>query len=1529
MQVTLIKSQVIKQFTLPEKVQGLHWITHDPGFGGEEQLFSVEATDGGWYIKSSKRATLQDANGAPIKGLMLEPMRFYGAALRTTGENAFLFTEPLTDDRRTFRKFITPANGVLRIGRADDNDIIYHSPFASGHHAELRCQNGSLTVADCGSRNGTFVDGVRVSRKPLAPGETVYMMGLKILIGRGFISLNNPDRSVKVIGRQLRQFNKQEASDWDGGESVELKPETVFYRSPRFKRDIESEVITVDPPPSKANAEQLPLILTIGPSATMAIASLAMVSTTIIGIVNGTATWIQSIPMLAMAVAMLGGTLVWPTIIKRYEKKKREGREKLRQEKYIRYLDSVNRQIAETCERQSEILCENFVPLNTCLSRIKLMQRNLWERTVSNNDFLSLRIGLGRQPLQAEIRGQKRKFSLDDDNLMEMHYRISEQIPVLNNVPITVTLPDDVIVGLIGPRDSEISLIRSLILQMVALHSYDEVKLVLIYDPQEESQWEFVRWLPHVWSENRGMRYIASSAVDVKELSSFFEREHMQRLSQQRDYSRDIVPHYVFIALDQELAERTEMVKQIYRSKVYVGFSVLAVYNEINNLPKECRRVIELSPTKCRMYDKEDIGGEYIDFVPEYCVQRDISDYAIALSNIKLDTSVAAYQLPSMMTFLEMYGVGKVEYLNILSRWKENDPTVSLEAPIGVDTNGELFRLDMHERFHGPHGLIAGTTGSGKSEFIMTYILSMAMNYHPYEVAFILIDYKGGGMAKAFERLPHTAGIITNLDGAEVNRSLVSINSELKRRQALFSETGKRIGASNIDIYKYQKMYREGTVREPLPHLLIISDEFAELKQQQPEFMTELISAARIGRSLGVHLVLATQKPTGVVDDQIMSNTRFKICLKVQDRQDSMEMLRRPEAADITQTGRFFLQVGNNEIFMLGQSAWSGAAYTPADKIKKQVDNSIAVVTNTGRVLKQMRMGKSRERSLGSQLDVITGHISKMAAEEGIRTRQLWCAPMPAVSTLKDIIEKYGLPEQRPGVIDPVIGQYDLPEAQTQKLLTLPLTEQGNALIYGSSGSGKSTFMSTLAYSLIETYTPEQVNIYILDFLSQTLAAFRGAPQVGDVVLSDNGEKLDNLFKLLFGELRRRRQMFQEYGGDYVNFMRSSGSSLPAIVVMIHNYTGLIEAYEEKDDAVAQLAREGSKYGIYVVLSALSVNAVRHRTLQSFGQLFVLRMNDIHDYSAVLGNTGGLAPSKHKGRGLFKPGGIYEFQTAYCTDDAEEFRFIRSYCQRRAEEWTGETAKAVPILPDYVNLDFLRPHLRRAPENSLPVAVDKDRLTVVNYPLYKTPLTWVISDSGNNLLFAQALAEIAAERGDAKVMVLDPSAGFRLDPGDGYTYCCDTKAIERGVSALFAEMLRRHKALKEDPSASFARQLCVITSMSSLLTVLSEEKKNNLLDALEHTKQSFNFHLVVCDSSMNYNSYINKPWAKEQTSARDILFVGNGIHAQFKLQIEKKPASIREAMPDGFGVVLSNGTAVQCKLAIPRLWQDDSGEFDG
>ena len=241
-------------------------------------------------------------------------------------------------------------------------------------------------------------------------------------------------------------------------------------------------------------------------------------------------------------------------------------------------------------------------------------------------------------------------------------------------------------------------------------------------------------------------------------------------------------------------------------------------------------------------------------------------------------------ELIKNISMFKMLNILSVEDLDLKARWSASKVTKSMAAPVGVSKTG-IVMLDLHDKAHGPHGLVAGTTGSGKSEILQTYILSMATLYHPYEAAFVIIDFKGGGMVNQFAQLPHLLGAITNIDGNAINRSLKSIKAELQKRQKYFAQAD----VNHID--KYIRKYKAGEVSEPLPHLIIIVDEFAELKAEQPEFMKELISAARIGRSLGVHLILATQKPAGQVNEQIWSNSRFKLCLKVQSKEDSNDCL--------------------------------------------------------------------------------------------------------------------------------------------------------------------------------------------------------------------------------------------------------------------------------------------------------------------------------------------------------------------------------------------------------------------------------------------------------------------------------------------------------------------------------------------------------------------------------------------------------------------------------------------------------------
>jgi len=1517
--VTVISKSHMKSVTLPNKVKGQFWL-YENSDSVDERLVNIEGINEEWIMKSTRKVKIIDANNNPIKNTVISPLSIY-VLLKNDGEKIFVFTEPITEDRQIFSKYLVKDDIDLTIGRTEQNDIYYSNKVVSSKHATLLYRSGKWYIQDTNSTNGTFVNGSRITKTELNIGDTVFIMGLKIIIGKNIIAFNNPDGQVR-ISEKLRKFVNQKVNPIDEEDEYELAEKEYFYRSPRFKRDVETATFKIDSPPTSPISEEMPWLLVMG-------SSLAMGMMSLVTLFSAIAT--MNVTSMVMGGSMLLGTVMLPTITKSYEKKRKHKKEALRQRKYREYLDKITVQINEACQLQEEILNENHVTIQDCERRIKDTQRNLWERGLGQNDFLRVRVGNGQGVLDAEISYSERKFSLDDDNLQEELYTLCEKEKPLRNIPITYSLFENHVSGVIGERKQVVEFAKGLIIQLAALYSYDEVKFVFVYDKEEDNEFGFVKWLPHVWNDDNKFRFIATTPNEVKEVSAYFERVIEARDNINDSDMEDVKPYYIVFSMSKAMASRAEMIKKLLAKKENIHMSIVTFYDELRNLPKECSMVVELNGANGKLFDKNDISGKSTEFAPDIYLTQNPLDLSISLANTLLDTTATSFKLPGMITFMELFGVGNVEHLNALTRWRENDPTKSLEAAVGVDTYGEIFKLDLHEKFHGPHGLVAGMTGSGKSEFVITYILSLAVNYHPEEVAFILIDYKGGGMAKSFEKLPHTAGIITNLDGAAIKRSLISIESELKRRQAIFAEASKKVGVSNIDIYKYQKLYREGTVSEPLQHLFIISDEFAELKTQQPEFMTQLVSAARIGRSLGVHLILATQKPSGVVDDQIWSNSKFRVCLKVQERADSMDMLKRPDAAELTDTGRFYLQVGYNELFELGQSAWSGAPYYPSDKVVKEKDNSVVVIDTNGHAIKQVKIDNKRSMfgNAKKQLDVITDYLTGIAQDEGIKIKPLWLDPIPALIILDEIKKKYNTVSERFD-LNPVIGEYDDPAHQRQCVLRLPISKEGNTVVYGVAGSGKTTFLNAMITSMIQEHTPEEVNLYILDFASETLRAFSKAPHVGDVILSYEAEKVSNLFKMLQSETEKRKKLFADYGGDYASYIKSSGKTMPSIVVAINNFAAFTEVYEEKEEAVSYLSREGTKYGIYFVLTALGTGAVRFRLLQNFKQLFVLQLNDESDYSSVVGKTDGLFPSKYKGRGLVKRDELYEFQLASLTDDEVPFAYIQGLCKEIAEKWTGATAKKVPILPDEVNTEFLSEYVDTNKKLNIPIGVEKNSLNVHYYPFASSYITMVMSSGNEYQNFASDLAAFAGECSMLNGIVLDLPKTVEGNTGALNVYT-SAKECEEQIAKLFDLVLYRNNTYKDavekgENIEEFENLFVVINSLSMLKTALSDEGNEKLSLILEKGTLEYNITIVIAEQVKNVSSVSFEKWYKANVSPSDGIWVGSGITEQYQMKANKTTSEMHEDITPEFGYSLIKGKCVKLKLLNNKMREENDDE---
>ena len=1509
--VNLIKSTRMFSLTLPQKIKGQYWITDLDENGNNRDLISIEAKQGVWIAKSNKIASILESPTSVIKEAPLTDGTFLNVKINGSSEKVILFTESLDLTRQTLTKIKATTADVFSIGRGADNNFSLDNPFISGDHAKLSFDGEAWSISDSGSTNGTYVNGYRITSMRLNPGDYIYLMGLKIVIGGDFIAVNNPGEKLKIKSGSLELFTP---AKYNHRELEQESSEEYFSRSPRFHREVEHEEITIDPPPAPQKIDSVPTALMLGPSITMGMTSVSTGILTVSNVMANGGNIRQALPTLVMSVSMLLGTILWPILTKRYEKKQKLKAEKNRQDKYLAYLNEISDKIKSINKEQNDILHENLVTQEDCAERIVHQKVNLWERVIGQEDFLRLRLGLGSISTDIDVKYQEKKFSMEDDTLQNAMLSLAEEPKELRSVPISFKLTDDTAVGIYGDKVNTCSMLRALILQMISLHSYDELKLMLIVDESESDNWNFIKYIPHFWSNDKKIRFLATTQDETKELTAYIENVILPRSELNNKQIQDIPPYYVIISTSKTLSRKCEGIQQLLKQKDNIGCSILFTAEKISDFPKETSVVIFANGEKSKIFDKDDTTGKQTLFVADRSNDAIFENISEKIANIQLDVSDKNFSLPSMITFLEMFGVGKVEHLNSLTRWKDNNPTKSLQTPVGVDTFGDSFNLDLHEKFHGPHGLVAGMTGSGKSEFLITYILSLAVNYHPNEVSFILIDYKGGGLAGAFEnkdkgiKLPHLAGVITNLDGASINRTLVSFQSERRRREGILNQARKIANEGTMDIYKYQQLYRDKVVTEPLPHLFIIADEFAELKAQQPDFMEQLISLARVGRSLGIHLILATQKPSGVVDDQIWSNSKFRVCLKVQERADSQDMIKRPDAAELSQTGRFYLQVGFNELFALGQSAWCGADYIPSETIEKAVDSSIQIIDNLGRTVVSVKPVKSElSKASTKQIVAIVNYLSSLATEEKISVRSLWLDPIPAKIYLSDLEEKYSY-SSVPYVMNPVIGEYDDPFNQRQGLLTIPFSSEGNCLVYGATGNGKTTFITSLVYSLINHHSASELNIYIMDFGSETTKVFEKAPQVGDVVVSSEQEKVHNLFKLLRRELEQRKAKFADFGGDYQSYCKSGHQETPNIVVVLNNFSAFVELYEDYQDEFTILSRDGVKYGIYFVVTAGSTNAVRYRTQQNFKMILTMQLNDATDYSMVVGKTDGLVPSKFKGRGLVLLDKVYEFQTAYCSKDNDVQETIKSLCAELSKA-SDVRAKPVPVLPDVVDYEFVSSSIGSL--SKVPVGVSKSTLDVLtanieSYVLYPVLCQEIFETRRFCETFARVLSDVC------ETIVVDTEK--ILEDSSVHT----TDDYEDLVQSIFDDLVERNNVYKDsgldvNSIRSYKPKVIIVAGLKKLIDILSADKKDKLATMIDKAESFYGIHFVIVESPTQFNTVCFDTRIKGKVSG-DGIWIGDGIADQYILKINKISSDLYDEIEQGSGYIVSRGRAKQLKL---------------
>ena len=1112
--------------------------------------------------------------------------------------------------------------GTIFIGRGERCDI-------QDTHGSVSTQHGFLTVHKPDqaeytdkSSNGTFLNGHKIVHTTVRVqfGDMLmFPSGLKLVYLGKILAVNSKNQLSRVT--LSKAAVPQVPSTRPSGDLPSLYVQ--YHRAPRMLIRKEEQSIEIEPPLAKQAQAYPPLWQQVGPSATMV---LPMMTSFLV--MSG-----RSAAGLVMIGTSSALAVMWGLINRRYRKKQDAEMEAKRISLYRQYIAETEATLRELNTREFQRLATTFPNVGECVMLpSQLATHQLWNRMPTHDDFLEVRLGTGEVDLPSSIEFQAQKLSIIDDPLRSEPERLKQIYSHVADAPFTIRLRSESVVGILG--DSEAILFaQGLLMQIAALHSYHDVRIVVLTEESTASQWDWARWLPHVFtSEDRDMRMIASKPASVHEITRHLDEvltmrrgseEDNQNPSDDEDFDpRSLpLPHYVIFCTNYRLLEDEPVMRKLLTTQL--GTTVVMVAPSMEMLPKESHLIINLTSKPGFLHTSEG-DTRTVDF--EYPNRNLLQQFAQQIAPIRVHDAVESAAIPTLVSFLDIYGVRRVEDLDVWRMWSENRTYEGLRSIIGYTAGSRPFVLDISEKYHGPHGLIAGTTGSGKSVMLQTYILSLALNYSPDQIQFILIDYKGGGMADAFRNLPHVVGIIDNLQGEQViSRALASLNGEIHRRETLF----KAMKVS--DITEYSKQYGDDPNEVKLPHLIIITDEFAELKSDQPEFMKELVSASRVGRSLGVHLILATQKPSASVSDEIWANSRFHLCLRVQTVADSRDMLKRPDAAYIKGTGRCFIQIGNDESFDQVQTSYSGLTYDPNMPRPEEMPRLLGDVGQPISAPKRRNKADADEKKK-TQMEAVLARISEIAQQHGLdHSRQMWLPEMPGkiyfnnLDLFADNHVRDGKFANAPAGVQFLLGLADDTAHQRYIPYVVNLTEIRNLMIVGLAGTGKTTAVQSIVYSLANQYDPEHLQMYILSLSSQTLRPLGEFPHVGDVVFENDNVEIRRLIAMLVREEDRRSELFAAAATDsFIEYNRSCAAQgkppVPAIVVFVDRFEQLRTMFENDDTTTARISsliREGSGRGIHFVVTALAKTEVPYK-LHDFFTGIALQLSERAAYSDVL-----------------------------------------------------------------------------------------------------------------------------------------------------------------------------------------------------------------------------------------------------------------------------------------------------------------------
>jgi S-DNA-T family DNA segregation ATPase FtsK/SpoIIIE len=1048
------------------------------------------------------------------------------------------------------------APGSVVVGRA--GSVRLDDPDVSREHCRLCLEHDGATVEDLGSTNGTWVDGRRVESTHDLPYDGVLRVGSSTL--------------------QLVRARDPVAARAPGGDRRHaLKP------PPRLRPLRPVMQVVVPAPPEERDRNPIPYVAAVVP------------------LLLGVVMW----RVLGNATFLLFTLLSPLMVVGNVVTERRAGRRQTRRQRALWQgrRDVAERILADAV--RADVDARRAEAPDACIVLLTALgpRPRLWERRRTDDDQLDLRLGLADQPARVEAEGD-----------------LTPDMTLARSVPVVVPLRSAGVLGVAGPRERTQGLGRWLVVQAAVLHSPRDLQIVVIAEPAAAAAWEWAALLPHCRPEGHqdctatlGFG-TAQSAARVAELVALVER----RLSERATAAAAARTHDrpVLLVVDGACGLRAlPGLASLLTDGPSVGVFAIAFERDARLLPEECGATAIVTgdvgnQLDVRLAGHADVVGVTADGLP-----LSVADaVARALAPLRDDSRDrgGTEGLPTTVRWAEEHGLsltgGPDDVAQVLARWAALGRSTT--ALLGRGLDGP-FVVDLAR--HGPHTLVAGTTGAGKSELLQTLIASLATGNRPDELNVLLVDFKGGAAFGPCARLPHTVGMVTDLDVVLVERALTSLTAELRRRETTLAAAG----AKDIDDLR----------RLPggaLPRLVIVVDEFATLAEELPDFVGGLVGIAQRGRSLGVHLVLATQRPEGVVSADIRANTNLRLCLAVTRESESRDVIDSPAAATISRTtpGRAYARTGHADLtpFQAARVGGRRSAIVPAGEVPTV---TVVAAAELGEPVPRQVEAPGLEEA--TDLSLLVEACLAAAGRLGIATSQSpWLPPLPDVLTLTDVATPADTLSGQPGRVAPLVfGLCDVPESQSRRPLALDLDASSHLMILGSPRSGRTTALRTLAGAVARTAGPDDVHMYVVD-PGGSLGALSALPHTGAVVGPDSPERLDRVLTWLAGEIARRQSLLGAAGHAGITEQRAASDPaerLPHLLLLLDRWEAFVATYQDLDagrliDLFYRLLREGPAAGLHVVMAA-DRSGLIGRVASMIEHRLVLRLADRSDYAGA------------------------------------------------------------------------------------------------------------------------------------------------------------------------------------------------------------------------------------------------------------------------------------------------------------------------